>query len=294
MLFSLPPEVLTIIFDHLIHCIGIKHSVHLRPVCRSFDEYILDAIYALPTFENVDDTNDDHLAWDIKMSKPVVASLIRAKLRHHQEERALTREVLHTANFITAFLVDAEKDTYADALVHLAADNLPLYEIIKGLSKDATPPDTDACLLENALAAALSLDRTSHMQTLINLGAKAQSRTKWFGDALNIAASYAAPKTILSILRTALATDEQAKKRLAASRLIMALEHAATQGRADIFCTELWTSVEETYDHSLVHKVFEPAITSATLAYHNNVVVAIFDLLRSRNRNFLNASYDIY
>ena len=128
----------------------------------------------------------------------------------------------------------------------------------------------------------------------MNLGAEAQSRTKWFGDPLHIAASYAVPKTVLSIFRTVLAIVKQSKKRLAASRLIIALEHAATQGRANIFCAELWTSVEETCNHSFLHRVFEPAITGTTLACHDNVVVAIFDLLRSHNRNFLSASHDMY
>jgi hypothetical protein len=294
MLFSLPPEVLTFVFDDLVHCIGIHRSVHLRPMCRSFDEYILNAIYALPTFENVDDNYADHLTWDIQMSKSMVVRLIRTKLRNHQEDRALNREILHTASFITTSLVNAEKDVYTYTLVRLAADNLPLFEIIKGLSRDSSPADTAARLTENALAAALSLDQTSHIQALMKLGAKAQSRTKWFGDALHVAACYAAPKTFLSILGTVLATDDQFKERFAASRLIMALEHAATQGRADIFCSDLWTVIEETYDHCLVHQVFEPAIKGATLACHDNAVLAIFALLSSHNRSFLNASHDMY
>ena len=294
MLFTLPPEVLASIFDHLGYCIGLHPSVRLRPVCRSFNQYILDTIYALPTFENLDGDNADHLTWDIKMSKAMVAGLIRTKLRNHQEERALTREVLRTVSFITASLISVEKDVYTETLVRLTADSLPLYEIINGLSRDSLPPDTGVCLLENALAAALSLDQTSHIQALMNLGAEAQSRTKWFGDALQVAASYAAPKSFFSVLGNALATDDQVKKRLTASRLIMALEHAATQGRACIFCTDLWTSIEGTYDHCLVHKVFEPAIKAAALACHDSVILAIFDLLRSRDGNFLYASQDTY
>ena len=294
MLFSLPSELLAFILDHLVYCIGIYHSVYLRLVCRNFDKCILDAIYALPTFETLGGGNADHLTWDNKMSKAMVAGLIRSKLRKHKDERALTRDVLRTVSFSTVCLVNVDKDAYTDTLVHLAADNVSLCEIIRGLTRDSNTLDIRTCLLENALAAAISLDQGSQIQTLMNLGAEAQSRTKWFGDLLHIAASYAAPKTVLSIFRTVLATVKQSKKRLAASRLIMALEHAATQGRADIFCAELWTSVEETCDHSFLHRVFEPAITGATLACHDNVVVAIFDLLRSYNRNFLSASYDMY
>ena len=128
----------------------------------------------------------------------------------------------------------------------------------------------------------------------MNLGAEAQSRTKWFSDPLYIAVSYAVLKTVLLIFRTVLAIVKQSKKRLAALRLIIALEHAAIQGRANIFCTELWTSVEETCNHSFLYRVFEPTITGVTLACYNNIVVAIFDLLQSYNRNFLLVSYDMY
>ena len=128
----------------------------------------------------------------------------------------------------------------------------------------------------------------------MNLGAEAQSRTKWFSNLLHIATSYAVPKTVLSIFRTVLAIVKQSKKRLTTSRLIIALEHTTIQSRANIFYTELWTSIEKTCNHSFLHRVFEPAITGTILACYNNVVVAIFDLLQSYNRNFLLASYDMY
>ena len=95
------------------------------------------------------------------MSKAMVAGLIRSKLRKHKDERALTRDVLRTVSFSTACLVNVDKDAYTDTLVHLAADNVPLCEIIRGLTRDSNTPDTRTCLLENALVATISLDQGS-------------------------------------------------------------------------------------------------------------------------------------
>ena len=294
MLLSLPPEVLALTFDHLVQCIGIRHSVHLRRVSHTFDQFILDAVYALPTFQSLEDNSPNRLTWDIKMSRSMVAGLIHAKLRNIPEERALTRDILHTVGFINTNLDDVEQKTYTDTLVHLAADGIPLYEVINGLTRVSNLPDHGTALLENALAAGLSLDQPSHVQALLNLGAKAQSRTKWFGDALQIAACHAATDRFFLILKKALTTDDLSKKRLTASRLVMALECAATEGRADIFGTDLWAYIEETYDHCLLHKVLEPAINAAALAYHDIVIIAIFALSSTHNRNFLDACDDMF
>ena len=61
MLFSLPLELLAFILDHLVYYIGIYYSVHLRLVCYNFDKCILDAIYALPTFETFSGSNTNYL-----------------------------------------------------------------------------------------------------------------------------------------------------------------------------------------------------------------------------------------
>ena len=79
-------------------------------------------------------------------------------MRKHKDERALTRDVLHTVSFSIVYLVNIDKDTYTDTLVHLAADNVPLYEIIKSLTRDSNTLDIRTYLLENALAATISLD----------------------------------------------------------------------------------------------------------------------------------------
>ena len=221
------------------------------------------------------------------MGKSIVAGLIRARLRNHSEERALTREIVKTVSSITTTLVNVKGDAYTEALAVLAADNMPLYEVIKGLSRNPSPTQANTTLLENALVAAAALNQTSYVQALIKLGARARCRTRFFGDALHTATTHTSPKTFLSILGTALATDEQFNSRFAALRIVIALEHAAAQDRADIFSTELWTSIKETYEHSGLHEVFNLAIMAATLASYNSVVLAIFDLLRSYDSDFL-------
>ena len=61
MLFSLPLEVLILIFNYLVYYIRIRSSVRLRFVYRSFDNYILAAIYILPTFKDLDNNSLKHL-----------------------------------------------------------------------------------------------------------------------------------------------------------------------------------------------------------------------------------------
>ncbi|KAM3414377.1 hypothetical protein BST61_g11018 [Cercospora zeina] len=53
-LLTLPRELLIVIIHTLVQDIGIRDGLTLRYVCTAFDVLVLDAIYSLPTFENVD------------------------------------------------------------------------------------------------------------------------------------------------------------------------------------------------------------------------------------------------
>ena len=88
----------------------------------------------------------------------MVVGLICLKLRKYKDERALTRDVLRTVSFSIVCLVNIDKDAYIDTLIHLVVDNVLLCEIIKGLIRDLNTLDTRTCLLENILAAAISLN----------------------------------------------------------------------------------------------------------------------------------------
>lgn len=292
LIFKLAPEVLTLIFDHLVRCVGIRPSVRLRPVCRTFEQYIMDAVYALPTFESLEDDGPDHLTWDIKMHKSMVANLIRAKVKKKPDQRALTREILQTVTFVMATLDQPSEEAYTDALVRMAAKHLPLHEVIRGLSTHPDLPETGSSLLENALAAALFLDLPSDVETLLNQGAKAQSSTKWFGNALTVAGCHARAQSFFSVLKTALATDDPLRKSVIASRLIMAFERGAAQGRADVFCARLWADMDEMFAQHPAHTFFYPALMSGTLASNDDVVLAVFELFTLRDTNPLTEFVD--
>ncbi|GAB7366157.1 hypothetical protein MBLNU230_g7719t1 [Neophaeotheca triangularis] len=277
-LLQMPPELVALILNQLL----LEDGIH------SFDDLISEAIYGLPTFQGLSDVSPAHLTWDVNMSKPMVASLIHSKLKAEPEQRPLTKELAHTVRFAESVFGPGQTTHFTNTLVQLAANHLPLYEIIDGLSWSSTATDSHFTVLENTLAVALYLDRPSHVETLIKLGAKAQVRTMSFGDPLTHAACHGQLPTYLLILGVSMATDNETIRRLVSSRHVLALRQAAVFGRADLFCRDLYTSMEHMYAYYGVIGVYEPIIKAATLASRVEVVFAVFRMLDGQNADILN------
>ncbi|KXT06418.1 hypothetical protein AC578_6060 [Pseudocercospora eumusae] len=279
MLLNIPTEVLYLIFEFLIYSVGIRDGLRLRHVCRLFNLHVLESIYALPTFENNADGNEPHLSWDFKMSKPLISGLIHAKLKHCTEERPIVTQIVSTKKLIPVNMRTEDDGAYTDALIQLIVEHTPLHEIIEGLSKGRPQYHARSMLLENALTAALSLDRQQDVRTLRAMGASAQFRTKWFGDPLVVAAQHGPKETFFSLAENELLAE--APKRHAASRLYLAFEHAAFHGRAEMFCIHHWSCLQRAFRGFPDSDCLQSAFTSAILASQDNVVATILTLLDS-------------
>jgi len=217
----------------------------------------------------------------------MVARLIQSKLKTRFEERPLTKERVHTVRFAKSNL-GVERTTHlTDALIQLAANHLPLYEIINGLSRGSTATSPYFTALENTLAVALYLDRPFDVKILLGLGAKAQARTKSFGDPFIHAACHGQLSTYLLVLSVSMATADGSMKLLISSRHVLALQQATAYGRAALFGRDLYRSKEHMYAYHPVHLVYESVIKSATLASQVEVVFAVFQMLDEQDTDIL-------
>ncbi|EME80198.1 uncharacterized protein MYCFIDRAFT_177166 [Pseudocercospora fijiensis CIRAD86] len=243
-----------------------------------FDQCLLDAIYGLPTFENPDEQSPSHISRHHHISKTMLEGLLTSKLKIKGEWRPLTREILRSVQVTRTTIEGAAEDLYERAFVRLALDQLPLSRIVQDLVPTGTSCERNAArLLDNALAAAVFLNRASDVQAFMELGANASGRTTWFGDTLVVAGSHAGVDVFYLILRATL----RSHRNLAISRLIMSLEHAAERGRAALFCPRLWAEIERLFTDLSPSHCFGPALKSAALASQNSTVLAIFELLHT-------------
>lgn len=271
------------IFAQFVNYTGIRASVRLRLVCPAFDRHIQDAIYSLPTFETPDATPSDHLTWDGRMSAAMTAGLIHYKLRSHPDERALTREILYTADVVAAVLGEAHREAYTDALVHLTAHELPLHEILHGLARGPRFAATTSSPAENALVASLFIGQPSDTQVWIRTGARARRRTKWFGDALTVACWHTDMETFRSILGVVCMTEDPLQRDTAASRTVTALECGAAHGRIDIFSQDVCRGLQKVGARYGMDDFLKPALKSAAMNSHEDVVMAILELIREHD-----------
>ncbi|KAK3669540.1 hypothetical protein LTR78_010594 [Recurvomyces mirabilis] len=278
-----PSEILSTIFVQVINYVGIRLSVRLRLVCHKFDQHIQDAIFSLPTFESPDAVAPGHLTWDWKMGRAMIASLIHNKLESHQDERALTREILCTADFVATVLGETNREAYKDALVELAVAGLPLHQVLHGLIRDPQLLTGRSSAIENALIASLYMGRGYEMEVWILKGACAGHRTKWFGDALTVACCYADVEMFRSIIRVVSMTDDTLKGDAAASRMVMALESGAASGRLDIFSPGVCYDTQVFGTRYGIDEFLKPALKSAALKSHDDVVIAIMSLMKQHD-----------
>lgn len=248
--------------------------------------HTLDVIYSLPTFDGKESKHvhcPASLTWNEKMNKHFVAGLIRAKLNACQKLRPLTLEIKSTVQLIQLLLGEAEATDYLDALVHLAVNNLCLPQIIKRLAPveaSSTITFSRATLLTNGLVAALFLKRHSHVEALLQLCAQAHSQTHSFGEPLYVAALYADPRTFCDLIDATMATRQQTTRQLLESRLFVALERAASAGRALIFNHDLHESLGRICHHYPRRVYYESALKGAMLASCAEVGEALLNLLR--------------
>lgn len=248
--------------------------------------HALDVIYSLPTFDGKESKHvhcPTSLTWNEKMNKHFVAGLIRAKLNACQKLRPLTQEIKSTVQLIQLLLGEAEATDYLDALVHLAVNNLCLPQIIKRLAPveaSSTITFSRATLLTNGLVAALFLKRHSHVEALLQLCAQAHSQTHSFGEPLYVAALYADPRTFCDLIDATMATRQQTTRQLLESRLFVALERAASAGRALIFNHDLHESLGRICHHYPRRVYYESALKGAMLASCAEVGEALLNLLR--------------
>ena len=279
----LPPEVLSTIFVQLVEHVGIRCSVQLRSVCHTFNQHIQDAVFSLPTFESPDAAAPDHLTWDWKMGRAMIAGLIHHKLESYQDERALTAEILRTTDFVAAALGEINREAYKDALVELAANELPLHEILHGLAREPWVSIAESSSVENALVASLYIGRQSEMQIWLHQGARAGHRTKWFGDALTVACCYADVGMFRSMLNVVFMTDNTLDDTVAASRTVMALECGAAAGRVDIFSRDVCRDIQNSGARYSMSDFLKPALKSAALDTHEDMVIATMSLMRQHS-----------
>lgn len=260
--------------------------------------HTLDVIYSLPTFDGKSDFScPTSLTWNLKMNKHFIAGLIRAKLfSPWQKLRPLTQEIKSSVQLISSLLFlgvlgEAEASDYLDALVHLAVNTSTgacLPEIIKRLAPveaSATITFSRATLLNNGLVAALFLKRHSHVEALLQLGAaqaQAHSQTHSFGEPFYVAALYADPRTFCDLIDATTATRQQTtcRRQLLESRLFVALERAASAGRALIFNNDLHESLGRICHHYPRRVYYESALKGAMLASCADVGEALLSLLR--------------
>ena len=239
----------------------------------TFDGYIQDVLFALPTFESATGVQPTHLTRDPRMSKAMITRLMLMKLQSESaDRRALTLEINRTLEFIESQpgVVDsAPRTRYSTAIANLAADSLSLYEVVCLLSLQARRHQVPSRIRRNGLCAAIYLGEDSALQYLseATTGASVQA-PRLFGDPLLIAAR-AGRGDILSRLLPMEA--ETLPGRLMSLRVLNALEQAAAAGllTAVRVLLQLYVTLPQ------VHLFYDCAIKSNLWASQEEVVMLL-------------------
>lgn len=150
-----------------------------------FDKSIQRGIYALPTFENVDDSNRE-LVRDPSMSKAMVSALIFENVHGGSAEiRPLCREISQTVEFLQDTFEQADDLLrFTRALANAAAKSLCLQDIVTHLAPTCCEPESSGNYqaLENALIAVASTNQVTLAKRLLTMGARVTVRTSLFGE----------------------------------------------------------------------------------------------------------------
>nr|POE75501.1 hypothetical protein CFP56_53613 [Quercus suber] len=245
----------------------------------TFNTYIIELIYGLPTFEQLDYDGPPHLTWDIRMSKSMVAGLIHYKMKSEPHTRPLTSEIRETLQLIESIPGLGDTTGYNEALVQLAAEALPLSEVIGRLSARSYKTAHRSSILENALIAALYQNQISHIETILACGAQPHRRTYSFGEPIAVAACYAGLDSLYLVVQKASLLKDELCDKLVASRLLAALEKAAGKGRSDIFAKGMPVLIDIVGPGEPRYLFYTTALSSAILAGHGHVVDTITDIL---------------
>jgi hypothetical protein len=122
------------------------------------------------------------------MHKSMVADLIGTNLRKTRTDRMLLQELFSMMEFVAQNFGETPPRVLCRRSRTLVAEELPLHEIVHGLSKDYKQQYVCSTPLENASGGGAIYRPTSGRSGFAGSGAETQCRTKWFGDTLVLGA----------------------------------------------------------------------------------------------------------
>lgn len=242
----------------------------------SFDFEIQRAIYALPIFEIIrfKDTPARAICeLPVRMSSSMVKRLILTKMKSKSSEGQLLCSTI--ANAVDLLresdqIKESERRVYEEALAGQAASNLPLLQIVVRLGQ---PPVPDSSLIINdALSAAILLNRVAPVKALLRMGADAIVKSPIFGLPLHMLARNGSLNTVRLVLDNEAVLSSQHATRLVRHKMRRVLgQAAALYGRMDIIRVLL----EERYSTGQPGRGFSGAITKAIEHNHDDIAALL-------------------
>jgi ankyrin repeat protein len=155
------------------------------------DACIQHVIYTSPCFDDPEYNSPSNTAVEYRMSRPMVAQLILAKMRTGNfAERILCLNIWSTTDFVSrqVGLVFDCTGGLAIAAAHKLCLSMVVANTTRRIDAKLKPPHDDQLLL-NALIAATYAKHIGAVESLLSKGANPNIETLFFGDALSAAAA---------------------------------------------------------------------------------------------------------
>ncbi|KAF1812550.1 hypothetical protein P152DRAFT_342601 [Eremomyces bilateralis CBS 781.70] len=192
-LLVLPSEFVAAIMKDVLDTIGLREGTKLRVVCRQFNVFMLNAIYALPAFEGEHEPGLKFFRRDCTMSVRMTAGLILTRMR---TGNSMNRPLCFAIKQAVAILTDVPHQTagtphttYFEALATAAARAIPLPRIVRLLSPDCGIKIEPEGSINDAIIAAIYAGNSGLVECLLGRCRTLSAKTQFFGEFLSAAAS---------------------------------------------------------------------------------------------------------
>lgn len=208
------------------------------------------------------------------MPKVMIARIIEHKTNMHNGRcRSICSSITKAADFLTNLFVNKEEISASEcirALALTAANNLCLSEIVKHLEvSNRSDQYQDTTCPESALIAATCMQRASTVKKLVEVGAIATRRTRYFGDAMTAAARSGSEDILNHFLDTSQCSSGMSSPMESLSHTT-ALEAASAAGQEQAVSVLLRRA-----PLLRPHVLFDAAIQSATQGNHESIALMI-------------------
>ncbi len=205
-----------------------------------FDVFMLDAVHALPIFEDEHGMSADHLR-KYRMTKAMIAGLIVAKMKTgNMEKRPLCLAIKKAVDILTTETTQqrcTSPPSYSDILATAAARTMSFSDIIRCLSPNSRVETKANGDIDDAAIAAIYAGNESLVKAMLEKGAVVSAKTRFFGEPMSAAAGTGSQTITLLLLKSL--TAEPVSPYFLALRRMNAFKAAAADGHQNLLSTLL-------------------------------------------------------